>query len=96
MENLSGTEYELVINKEYEPWYPIFEQLYSNDFTFHPHCITFNLNKEIFIPYNISMTQVKDALEDKLDDILSYFPHYITLKLTYSLILTQYIIWGSK
>tara|TARA_X000000950_G_C13920040_1_gene662936 strand:+ start:557 stop:1930 length:1374 start_codon:yes stop_codon:yes gene_type:complete len=67
------TEYELVINKEYEPWYPIFEQLYSNDFTFHPHCITFNLNKEILYSYNISMTQVKDALEDKLDDIFIVF-----------------------
>lgn len=67
------TEYELVINKEYEPWYPIFEQLYSNDFTFHPHSITFNLNKEILYSYNISMTQVKDALEDKLDDIFIVF-----------------------
>jgi DNA-directed RNA polymerase beta' subunit len=64
---------EFIINKEEEPWYEVFENMYSNDFRFHPHCLSFKLDNKILYEYNISLTDIKEILEEKFDDIFIVF-----------------------
>lgn len=79
---------EFIENKEEEPWYEVFESMYSNDFRFHPHCITFKLDHKILYEYNVSLNDIKEILEEKFDDIfvvfspLSYLQIDIFLDLT--------------
>jgi len=64
---------EFIINKEEEPWYEVFENMFSNDFRFHPHCLSFKLDNRILYEYNISLSDIKEILEEKFDDIFIVF-----------------------
>jgi DNA-directed RNA polymerase beta' subunit len=64
---------QFIINKEEEPWYETFENMYSNDFRYYPHCLSFKLDTQILYEYNISLTEIKEVLEEKLDDIYIVF-----------------------
>lgn len=59
----------LEFNKTEEPWYEPYEYLYSCDFRFNSHCISYRLKKDVMYEYNISLTQVKERIEANFDDI---------------------------
>ena len=60
---------QIEFNKTEEPWYEPFEYLYSCDFRFNNHCISYKLRKNILYEYNISLLDIKERIENKFDDI---------------------------
>lgn len=60
---------QIEFNKSEEPWYEPFEYLYSCDFRFNSHCISYKLRKNVLYEYNISLLDIKRKIENKFDDI---------------------------
>lgn len=61
---------DIILNKEPEPWYDIFNMLYRNDDSpTYEHCISLKLNLNLLYKYRITLQQIAKAIHDNYDDI---------------------------
>ena len=60
-------------DKEEEPWYESFELFYSNEFRYHSCCFSYKLNKEKMYQYNISLSTIRNIIENEFEYIYVVF-----------------------
>ncbi len=60
-------------DKEEEPWYESFELFYSNEFRYHNCCFSYKLNKEKMYQYNISLSTIRNIIENEFEYIYVVF-----------------------
>ena len=63
----------LEFDKEEEPWYDVYEMLYSNEFRYYTTCISYKLKKEVMYEYSIYPWTIKEKLENEFEDIVVVF-----------------------
>jgi len=61
------------MNKVEEPWYAAYQILYSNEFTEHDHCITFELDGQKMFEYKLTMQQITNHIHNEYDDLFCVF-----------------------
>lgn len=59
--------------KEEEPWYESFELFYSNEFRYHNCCFSYKLNKEKMYQYNISLSTIRNIMENEFEYLYVVF-----------------------
>lgn len=59
--------------KEEEPWYESFELFYSNEFRYHNCCFSYKLNKEKMYQYNISLSSIRNIMENEFEYLYVVF-----------------------
>lgn len=60
-------------DKEEEPWYESFELFYSNEFRYHNCCFSYKLNKEKMYQYNISLSNIRNIMENEFEYLYVVF-----------------------
>lgn len=61
------------MDKPDEPWYELFETIYTSTFRAFPHCVTAKLNIEMLHRYRLTLPLVAKAIEDNYGDVVCVF-----------------------
>lgn len=61
------------MNKKDEPWYPAYKILFSDEFSEHDHCITFNLDMKKLFEFKLTMQQIADHIHQEYSDLYCVF-----------------------
>ena len=69
------------LNKEYEKWYDAYKILFSDEFTNHKNCITFEMNMAKLYEFKLSIQKVAEFIENEYNDLYCVFspPEYAQL-----------------
>ena len=65
--------YNIIMDKEYEPWYESFKILYNDKFTQYTDCISIKLNMDVLYEYKLDVNTISEILSLEYEDLACVF-----------------------